>query len=232
MVNRKYSYDKNFFNKLSSDTAWVLGLLISDGFVRRNKLSGYFGLKMKHEDSDVISKTKRILKYSGPIYKGKSRLEYKGCIKEFCFRLLQINDVEAVKKLENLGIKQNKIHNEKFLACIKETNDQEIISSFIRGIFDGDGSVLFDKKRNSSCFQIVGTYQLLQEIQDYLMRYCRLNKTKLTQNVLGTNHFSLRYRGNLQIIKILDWIYRYSNSYNRMDRKFNKFKEIRRILGK
>ena len=214
------------------DTAWVLGLLVSDGFVRKHNLSGYFGLKLKRKDEDVVFKVKKMLEYSGPVYRGMQRLTYKGRTKEFSYTLLQINDIKAVEKIEQLGIKQNKTLNEKFLACIKETDNEEIINSFIRGIYEGDGSILFDHKRNSSCFQIVGTYCLLQEIQRYLMQYCRLNKTKLTQNISGTNHFALRYRGNTQVIKILYWVYKYSNSFNRMDRKFNKFNEIRRVISK
>ena len=175
---------------------------------------------------------KNILGYTGPVFKGIHRLTYKGRTKEFSYSLLQINGIKTVLKLERLGIIQNKTLRENFLICIKDTNNEEIIGNFIRGIYEGDGSILFDNKSNSSCFQIVGTYSLLREIQRYIMQYCHLNKTKLTQNILGTNHFALRYRGNLQVMKILDWIYKYSSTYNRMDRKFNKFNEIRRILEK
>lgn len=232
LTHKKYSYNSRFLENITSDNAWVLGLLVSDGFVRKNNLSGYFGIKIKREDEDVVLKVKTILKYTGPIYRGVSKLEYKGRVKKFDFSLLQINDIKAVERLERIGIKQNKTLNEKFLECIKETNEQNIIGSFIRGIFDGDGSVIFDNKKKSACFQIVGTRQLLKEIQNYLMLYCGLGKTKLTRNILGTNHFALRYRGNKQIVKILDLIYRYSTPSNRMDRKFTKFNEIRRIVAK
>ncbi|NQT23334.1 MAG: hypothetical protein HQ579_07880 [Candidatus Omnitrophica bacterium] len=231
-VNRKYSYNRDFLKNITPDISWVLGLLVSDGFVRKNNLSAYFGLKLKREDEDVIFKVKKILKYQGPIYRGMSKLEHKGYVKEFSYSLLHVNDVNAVKELEQLGIRENKTHNEIFLECIKETNNEEIISSFIRGIYDGDGSFLFDKKRNSMCFQIVGTYHLMQEIQNHLMHYCRLNKTKLTQNILGTNHYALRYRGNVQTVRILNWVYKCSNHFNRMDRKFDNFCKIWRTTDR
>ena len=107
-----------------------------------------------------------------------------------------------------------------------------MVSSFIRGIYDGDGSLMFDKKKKSACFQIVGTYQLLEKIQNYLIHYCHLKKTKLTCNILGKNHFALRYRGNVQTIRILNWIYKYSEASNRMDRKFDKFHRIRRVINR
>ena len=232
LSNRKYTYNKNFLEKISPDVAWFLGVLLSDGYVRRKDVSGYFGLKMKREDEDVILKVKKITGYNGPIYRVSTRLMYKGHFNIFYLSALQVSDIKAVGALERLGIKQNKTLNEKFLKCIKETKSEEIIRNFIRGIYDGDGSILWDGKMKSACFQIVGTYSLLRDIQRYLIRYCHLDRTKLTQNILNTNHFALRYRGNLQAIKILDWLYKYSIPSIRMDRKFNKFIEIRRLVTK
>ena len=212
--------------------AWVLGLLVSDGFVRKNNASAYFGLKLSERDVDVILKVREMLKYQGPVYKVVSRLEYKGRVKTFSFRLLQINDVEVVKELERMGIQQAKTLKEKIPTSIINIRDEKIVSSFIRGVYDGDGSMLFDEKRKSMCFQIVGASGLLRGVQDYLRQFCGVRKTKLTQNIAGANHFALRYRGNDQVARILDWIYSSSSSSNRMDRKFNKFHDVRRAIGK
>lgn len=232
LTKRKYIYNRDFFKNVTRDTAWVLGLLVSDGFIRKNNASAYFGLKLNEKDEDVIFKMKEMLKYQGPVYKGFSKLEYKGQVKTFSFKLLQICDVEVVKDLEFMGIKQAKTFKEEIPICIKKVKDESIISSFIRGVYDGDGSILFNEKKRSMCFQIVGAKELLQGIQAYLIKFCGVGKTKLTQNISGTNHFALRYRGNIQAVKILDWIYSSSSSFNRMDRKFNKFHAARRDIGK
>lgn len=212
--------------------AWVLGLLISDGFVRRNNVSAYFGIKLSEKDADVIFKIKEMLKYQGPIHNGFSKLEYDGRVKTFSFKLLQICDVLVVKELEGMGIKQAKTLRENVPTCLADVGDEKIISSFVRGVYDGDGSILFDEKSRSMCFQIVGTSELLRGIQDYLIKYCGVRKTKLTQNIAGTNHFALRYRGNDQAVRILDWIYSSSSTSNRMDRKFYKFHDVRRAIGR
>jgi hypothetical protein len=232
LVKRKYEFDRNFLKSISFDIAWILGLLVSDGFVTNNAVAANFGLKLKRKDEDVIFKVKRILKYQGPILTGMSKVRHKGVIKEFPYSLLKINERNTVEQLEQIGIKQNKTLNEIFLECISETEDEKTISSFIRGIYDGDGSVLYDKKRNSMCFQIVGTLQLLSKIQQYLIYYCCVNKTALTENIKGVNHYALRYRGNLQAVKILKWVYKYSNSFNRMSRKYKNFCKIRRAIKK
>jgi len=232
LSRRKYTYNNNFLAKISPDIAWVLGLLLSDGFVNKNRLSGYFGLKLKKEDKNVLIKMKKILNYTGPILKTQTTLQHKGMTKTFNFYLLQINDLCMFNQLNAIGIKKSKTLNEKFLRCIAKTKNEKIISSFIRGIYDGDGSLMYDKKRKSTCFQIVGTKQLLYKIQYYLMRYCRVNKTVLTRNSANVNHFALRYRGNIQAIRISKWIYRHSHPFNRMDRKFSKFCNIKGVIKK
>lgn len=175
---------------------------------------------------------KKILKYTGPILKTSATLKHKGIIKTFKFYLLQINDLHMFHKLNAIGINKSKTLNEKFLRCIINTKNEKIISFFIRGIYDGDGSLMYDKKRKSTCFQIVGTKQLLYKIQYYLMRYCHVNKTVLTRNIAKVNHFALRYRGNIQAIRISKWIYRHSHPFNRMDRKFSKFCNIKGVIKK
>jgi hypothetical protein len=231
LSNRKYDYNRGFLKNISPDIAWVLGLLVSDGFVRENNQSAYFGLKLSIRDEDVIVKVRNILGYNGPIHKVVSKLEHKGMVKEFHSRLLQIYDVRVVKELERMGIVQNKTYNEKMPDCIVSSNDENVISSFIRGVYDGDGSVMFDHRRKSMCFQVVGSRRMLGEIQDQLMRFCNIKKTKLTNNIVGTDHYALRYRGNLQAARIIGWLYSSSNPTNRMDRKFEKFCTIKNGLG-
>jgi len=232
LVKRKYVYNRDFLQNITPEISWVLGLLVSDGFVTNNILEGCFGLKLKENDKDCIFKVKKILKFSGPILKTKTTLRYKGKEKIYKSRLLKINDIKMVRELEGIGIKENKTLKENFLECIACTNNEEVISSFIRGIYDGDGSVLYDRLRNSVCFQIVGTSQLLTEIQKYLMLYCNVNKTVLTRNITNKNHYALRYRGNIQATSILDWMYKYSNLNTRLRRKYNAFCEIRRYIKK
>lgn len=62
------------------------------------------------------------------------------------------------------------------------------------------------------------------------MEYCNVKKTKLTQNIKGKNHFALRYRGNKQAIRILEWIYKGTKRANRMDRKHKEFLLVKKEL--
>lgn len=226
----KYQENQFFFDEITPVTAWTLGLLLSDGFLRERSEKS-FGIKLKIKDKDVILKLRRLFKYSGPIYyRAPKSTIYPGgiTINDSGSAMLKIYSEYVVNKLKSIGLNENKSLNEKFLDCIKRQNNEQIYSSFIRGIFEGDGSVLFDRKRFSSCFQIVGTQELLKDIQKYLMKYCNVKKTKLTRNIKGKNHFALRYRGNKQAIRILEWIYKDTKRANRMDRKYKDFLLIKR----
>ena len=211
-----------------------MGLLLSDGFIREH-YGKYFGIKLKKADKDVVLKVKKHLGYSGPIYyqKPETRIYPNGVtINSSGNVMLKICSAYTVDRLKSLGFSENKSLNEKFLDCIKDKDDEQICRNFIRGIFDGDGSIMFDKQRYSLCFQIVGPKGFLSDIQRYLIKYCNVRKTKLTQNIKGKDHFALRYRGNKQAIRILRWMYKDAGYLTRMDRKYKKFLLVKKGLAK
>ncbi len=224
---RKYSVNDNFFEELNPLNAWILGWLASNGFVNKCGNAISVGIKVSKKDSDIIQKIKKLLKYNGPVYEVTVKLEKTG--KEYEQMHLKITSKKIVSKLKEYGIVKNKSLKIKFPKLIKETYNEKIIKNFIQGIFEGDGSLLFDEKTQSPCFQIVGTKELLTGIQLQLMKYLELRKTKLTRNTKLTNHFALRYRGRFQAIKIFDWLY--SNPSYYLDRKYTKYLEIKRRLS-
>src|SRR3954470_574000 len=48
---RKYRVDEAVFKKLSPKAAWVLGWLMSDGYISKNRV---FGLKVAEKDADIV----------------------------------------------------------------------------------------------------------------------------------------------------------------------------------
>ncbi|OGJ15857.1 hypothetical protein A3K73_01685 [Candidatus Pacearchaeota archaeon RBG_13_36_9] len=223
---QKYPVNIHFFDVLTPKNAWVLGWISSDGFINKNKESHAFGLKLNKKDIDVLIKIKNLIGYAGPILEYKTFL--KKTNKNYSECLLKISNKRIVKRLEELGICSNKSQNERFPIEIKVSDNEALIKNFIKGFFEGDGSIIYTK--NSLLFQIVGTKEILRDIQYFLMRYLMLNKTKLTRNILDKNHWALRYRGNKQTIKIFDWLY--SDNELCLNRKYNKYLQIKEELKK
>ncbi|PIP21466.1 MAG: hypothetical protein COX39_02970 [Candidatus Nealsonbacteria bacterium CG23_combo_of_CG06-09_8_20_14_all_40_13] len=223
---RKYHVNENYFDQINSENAWVLGWLVSDGFVRGNDKSPRFGIKVSIKDKDVLQKIRKLLFYTGKLIKMKTQL--KKTRKTYFQIALLITSAKLVRRIEEIGIKTNKSTKENFPEILKRDNDEQIIKSFILGVFEGDGSILWDKKKRSLLFQIVGSKGLLSNIQKFLIRYLNLNRTKLTRNIKKSNHFALRYRGNKQALRIFDWLYLNAQYY--LNRKHNFYLAIRKEL--
>jgi hypothetical protein len=127
--------------------------------------------------------------------------------------------------LNDNAVKPTKSGAEEYLNCIK---GEFLDRAFIRGVFEGDGSILIYPQRNSYCFQIVGTKELLLEIQKRLVMYVGIETTKLWCQNKKANHYMMRYTGRFQVLKICQWIY--SNvGENRLERKYDKYKELEKI---
>ena len=224
--NHVYSVNEEFFDELNGENALALGWLASDGYVQTKANSFVFGFKIAKKDEEVLYKIKELLKFNGRINSFENVLSKTG--KSYAQVQMYINSKKLVKRLKKFGIVQNKTANLKFPSLIAKSNQESIIKNFILGAFEGDGSILFDQKYNSPCFQIIGTKEMLEGIQIQLMKFIGLSKKKLTKNTLFSNHYALRYRGKYQAMRIFDWLY--LNKKQFLTRKYKKYLEIKRGL--
>ncbi|MDO8488382.1 MAG: hypothetical protein Q7S31_03670 [bacterium] len=217
---RKYSINHYAFDHLNGKTSWLLGWMASDGFVRPNSR---LGLKVAAKDRDIVLKFKQHLSHSGPIYNKVQRLE--SMKKDYKLVSIEVSSSRIAQKMADFGIIPNKSLVLTYPLLIARS-DENIERSFIRGVFEGDGSILIEKER-SLLFQIVGTYKLCLGVQQALIRYVKVGETKLTNNIRGRNHYALRYRGRYQVLKIVNWIYKNAGK-NVLNRKYSKYLELKR----
>lgn len=135
---------------------------------------------------------------------------------------MEITSKPLVEIWQRFGIYPRKSMRELYPQLLLDA-DEEITRQFIKGVFDGDGSLMLDP---SPCFQIVGTEELTAGIQRQLIRFVPgLRETKLTNNIKGANHYALRYRGSLQVPRIMDWIY--FDSHWHLDRKYGLYLRLK-----
>jgi hypothetical protein len=219
---RTHSLNESAADSLTPQLAWILGWLISDGYVRER----VFGWRLAARDRDVLEKFRCFFGYSGPIHDYSCFLERTN--RSYPMAQLQICSPQLVRVWTSYGIVPNKSTRERYPEKLLNA-DEETTRCFIRGVFEGDGSILLDGK-TSLLFQIVGCRELLLEIQEQLIRYLDLDATKLTNNIKGRNHYALRYRGRFQALRIFDWLYRDSQWH--LERKHDRYLEIRKFLGR
>lgn len=92
------------------------------------------------------------------------------------------------------------------------------ISHFIRGYFDGDGSLHYLKGTNNYRISFVGTKEFLQDIQKELeVQTISIQKPKMGK------HYQLQISGRKQVERILNYLYKDSVPETRLDRKYQLY---------
>lgn len=212
---RPRSYDVNdyFFHTLTPDSAYILGLMISDGCVR------CIGPKKKILIYSISAKDRELIEFVRDKISPTKTIEERTRIKnskEYYELTLRINSVILVDKLIEYGVVPNKTGKE-YIPDI----DKEFWPYIIRGIFDGDGSVyykdsgkiLVDKK----CYICSANDKLLEQIKDYF------GFGSITGYSKNFYYWSLNSYEN--IINFYNIIY--NDFAYKLDRKFQKVKYIK-----
>lgn len=133
--SKKYSYNENIFENIDNEEkAYWLGFLYADGYVRSDKRGNELKLKLGVKDKEHLLKFKIFISDDEiPVFYE----EYKN---SKCYKV-SINSKKIVNDLIKLGCINKKSLIIKF-PIIKD----ELKNHFIRGYFDGDGSISYSKK--------------------------------------------------------------------------------------
>lgn len=126
---RSFNFDYDFFCEWSSDLAYILGLIASDGNVHKNRLR----ICLSTKDKELLERINiRISNERGIL---DTKVNLKG--KSFEVSELIVYSKRLCKKLLEYGIHENKSLDINVPSIIP----QKYLIHYIRGFFDGDGSV-------------------------------------------------------------------------------------------
>lgn len=211
-LQRKYNIDETFFDVIDTEEkAYILGFLYADGYNNTDRNS--VNLSLKEDDKEILEILNNLLQPNKPL----QYVEIKDTNSSNQYRLVIANK-HISQKLVELGCDKAKTHNLTFPTA--EQVPSHLIRHFVRGYFDGDGSVSGDKQKQ---FCFVGTIDFLLPLQQILMKELGFSETKLDQRHknIDNNIRSLRYCGINQCIKFRDWLYKDATIY--LERKKNIF---------
>ena len=124
--------DEKFFTKWSPEMAWILGLIFTDG-----NLSNSGVVNLTSVDLELLEKVKYLL--DSRIHIRKKTQSYD---KSKYIYLLQFGHEKMTQNLKKLGLTIRKS-----LTMTFPDIPEEYVRHFIRGCWDGDGSVYFEKRR-------------------------------------------------------------------------------------
>lgn len=204
----KDKYDKYLISKFdvidTEEKAYWIGFLAADASISNNQLS----LRLAEKDKDHLLKFKKYIGIDYKISKIKAKLNNK----IFVGYEYRISSIKFIKSL----IKHNLIAKKSCNLIVPKTIPKNLIRHYIRGIIDGDGC--YSISNNKMNFSLISSINVCEEIQNILINKCNLSKTKLQIKNYNIGKMAyLRYSGNKQILKIVNYLYDNSQIY--LDRK-------------
>jgi hypothetical protein len=211
--SKKYYYFDDIFNIIDNEEkAYWLGFLYADGYVRtRIGVGSELRLKLSVVDKEHLIKFRQFI--SSDINIPLVYNEYKNS-KTY---KISINSNKIVNDLINKGCvnkKSNIIEFPNFL-------DKELTPHFIRGYFDGDGSISFSD--NQICLNFVsGSKNFLEELSNKLEIEANCKKA----NLLGSSEkFKyIQFSAKSDLYKLYSYLYENSTVY--LERKMKKYTYI------
>jgi len=200
----------------TEEKAYWLGFIYADGCIRKSGNNLKLSVALAIQDKRHLEKLQSFLKTDAPVreYHNKNGRSY-------C--RLSIIDRHMCEQLIQKGVYIRKTEIITFPTFLDET----LIRHFIRGYVDGDGSITFHKHNVNSnrlvySLKITSTKEMLESIHKYLPKnkatdYPTFEKRRKN----NVNNYSVSYGGNLQVLKMLDYLYADTTIY--LDRKYERY---------
>ena len=199
--SRKYNINQDYFKTWSSNMAYILGFWFADGCIYGGKM---FDITIHKKDKYILKKIQEELKYEGSLY---DYVDRQASRINFSCRVIY-DDLIALGGQEN-----------KSLTIDFPDIPKEYLSDFIRGYFDGDGSIMLLKNNRVNSAFTCGSKKFLDKLWNIL---------KKEAGVQGGSYdpscYSLKF-GKKDTIKIGLFIYK-NNSELFLLRKKEKFQRF------
>lgn len=208
---RKYKVNDDYFSNQNSKMAYVLGFLMADGNVSQS--SNRIQIILSEEDADFLNMFYEEIGGSPVVHYvvngGKQKICRWECISS---------------KIKKDLITYDVIPNKTGHAKIPTKLNKEFYPDFIRGYFDGDGSIYKENKSGAIGFEIVShNTEILEQIISYFEEN-DIPKVRIKEDKRCNINYRFRYR-KLSSKKIYNLLY-YKDFSLHLPRKYNKFTDI------
>ena len=218
---RKYHHQEDYFDSIDTeDRAYWLGFMFADGYIINNDNrygQDQFGLSIALEDIEMLYKFQTNIGATNPIHQYNRNEQTKG--QPLC--RIQLTSQKTVNDLIRHG-------------CVKQKSNvlqppldipNELIHHFIRGFFDGDGSI--SKSKNEQ-YKITNGYAYginfttTKEMANWLQSYFDCGSVVKESRREFTYYYSLG--GHQQVIQFYHKLYDDATIY--LERKYLRFQEL------
>jgi hypothetical protein len=189
----------SFFENWSQELAYVIGFFLADGHMSDHPKTSSYSICFSVIDKDIIEKIANVC-------------GYKNAVRKYICGTTIMYSIDISGKLiwkffENLGF----THNKTFTTRIPKQIPPKLMSHFIRGVFDGDGS-LHLKSTLYPQANIVGSKLFIDDVSKIGVEYSSIAS--------HYRSFIIYYNGQ-KAINFFDYIYKDATIY--MDRKYKRY---------
>eukprot|EP01083_Nonionella_stella_P284194 967337_1 len=220
-AKRKYTLNEYFFSDLNKESSYWFGFVCADGGIRKNRRE--LCVELKCTDYHHVHKMLKCMNADYPI-KYLKRINSLNAI--FCSCRVGIYSRTLCHALCELGCHPNKTFSLEWPIGIPA----EYHRDFVRGYFDGDVCVAWDRRNRLVHVSFAGTDSMLTGIRTVLKQYaCPTYKSTIRR---VRNSSILQFCGNSMPLSVLDYMYKDASWDARLDRKYalyQKYKEILRM---
>lgn len=227
-----YTCNKDFFETINTEEkAYWLGFMYADGYIQSKRKNGNkkIGLSLGIADIDHLNKFKNSLDSNCEI---KTYKTCKGSYVEgtkYC-RIL-VTEEKLAQDLINKGCVEHKTNVITFPS--ENIVPKNLQKHFIRGYFDGDGSIWCTTSNNktipSYSIDHCGTDEFLTGLMDILIKEEVIQREyKFDKRKEGQIVSRFRFGGNLLAKKFCEYIYSDATIY--LERKYDRYQDLLKVL--
>ena len=217
---RKYFHNVNFFEKIDTEEkAYWLGFMFADGYIIDNS-NRYgedgFGLSLAEDSLDSLLDFKKSIEASNPINKDLSGNK-KNPNKQIMYKI-EMRSQKTVDDLIDKGCFKNKT------AILEPPTGvpDNLLHHFLRGFYDGDGSITKSNKKNSSFIFYGVNFTSTKDIIEWISSFFSFGSIVKEDRREFIWYF--KTNSNRQSIKLLDFLYKDATIY--MKRKHDRYLEL------
>lgn len=225
---RQCTLNENYFQELDSkDKAYFLGFIYADGFITKPS-HGQNILGLTLAEIEPIDKFKKYIQTNKKVGYYKKTNSYSNQSYEY---KLALNSDKLVSDIEKLGVIERKT-----LTLTFPNLREDLIPHFIRGYFDGDGSVFLhrDSRKEYSYneylgINICGTKEFLTALTKHLP-FLEEGQCIYKEERKETNCWNLKMASNIRSLELYHYMYKDCNDLY-LSRKREKFENFIKDKG-
>lgn len=191
--------NENFFNKIDTEEkAYILGFIYADGCLTKGKI---LKISVTEDDNEILYKIREALGSSHTIGTYESHNGYKTKNR---YSSLSISSRHLHDSLVECGATERKTKTLKFPDC--NILPERLYNHFIRGFFDGDGSVYYVKQSNTVGCSFTGTKNMLDKIQ--MILYNITGSKSVVHKYKNKDIYDFKVGGRNKAKLFYDYIYK------------------------